>query len=121
LQCENTPFHKEGKNMKTVTPLKKMLPYLTIMAFAVFGIYIARLTFRPYEYLARGILGCTVLFLLYRLYTSPKNVEKPTGFIIEFPKDLNFIPFGFYWSIIIYWSSRLVIDMISWLINYLAK
>ena len=90
--------------------------FFTLMAVVIsLGAYIGYWTVDRYAVFARGVLGCTVLYFIYRQYKEA--TEEPTGLQVDLKKDLRFLPGLFLISIIGMWATIQVVQMVLYLIN----
>jgi hypothetical protein len=78
-------------------------------------IYIANIFYHTYERVVEGVLGFTILFLIFRIYIVPKQINLKRPEIITFLTSIKLVIFGVFWSIIGYWALREIIDMCKYL------
>ena len=105
--------------MKTIIPIKNFIPVIVIMIFIVVGICFAIMIYRAYEPVAEGIIGLTLLALVYRTYfLSPElKVREPTRLVFEYPTGFRYLGFGVFWAIVNFWALSQIIDMVCYLIK----
>ena len=104
------------KKLNEFTLRFKVQIFYTLMAVVLsLGAYIGYWTVDRYEVFARGILGCTVLYFIYRQYKE--GTEEPIGLLVDFTKDLRLLPGLFLISIIGMWATVQIVQMILYLIN----
>jgi len=83
----------------------------------MFGVYVAYITVDRYENIVHGVLGFTILYLLYLVFLSPRRIiNEPIEIDLEFPRDLKHLIFGFFLTIIIFWAGAQIIHLVWYLI-----
>ena len=93
----------------------------------IIGALIASLTVYRYPVIVRGVLGLTVIFLLYREYVvvnsiTIKNITKgSSGVKFEFPKDLKYIVVNFLAVIFMVWSCIQVLELIRYILRIFTR
>lgn len=90
----------------------KSVVQVLVIASAILGVYIASKTYH-YEVLVRGILGLVVIYHIYRTFWSSRSDEVP----FLFAKNIKYVFYTFFYSIVFYWSIQQVIEMILFLIR----
>jgi hypothetical protein len=92
--------------------------YTLGFAICALGIYIARFIQDKYKIFAEGFVGLAVFYLIYLTFLSRKNISsKPFELEdLEFPKDINYLFFGFFWAMIIYWAAGQILDLVRYFI-----
>jgi hypothetical protein len=97
----------------------KYTAYFALLTIIILsGFYIAYVIGHKYALIAQGVLGCSVFYLLQRLFfPKPKSVHEPITNLIEFPKNIKYLALGFVLSMIMYWAVENVIYMLFWLIK----
>jgi hypothetical protein len=98
---------------------KRGVFYTLGLAICALGIYIARLIQDKYKIVAGGFLGLAVLYLIYLAFLSPKNLSsKPLELEdLEFPRDINYLFFGFFWTMIMFWAAGQILDLARYLLS----
>ena len=87
--------------------------FLAINMVAGFGgLYIGYLTINKYELLQRGILGGTILVLLYLTFFRSKDLSLNLNRPIEFQKDIIYIPVTIFLSVLVYWVISDISNMV---------
>ncbi len=101
-----------------VNTFKKILFSLFFISIGFVGAIVGRLIMNRNEIIVDGILGLVVLFLLIKLFPSPKN---STGGIFnnlfDFPSNIKYTVYGFFLAIILYWSAKYVLALIALTLN----
>jgi hypothetical protein len=97
----------------------KIQIFFTLVATAcALGVYAAFVTVDQYEIVVDATLGFTVLYLLLlKFLTIQRASNEPTGIKLEFPKDLKYIFFGFFITMIALWASIQVLNLIWYLMD----
>lgn len=76
---------------KYISRFQKTLFFSLIVIIGIVGIYLGRITVHKYDIYVDAVLGLTLLYFLYQpLLSSNKEIEKPTGLALEFPRDFKF-------------------------------
>lgn len=103
--------------MKTQTFLIKFIVYSLMILVGIAGYKLASLTIQSYEVAVNGILGFVLIYLTYRVYLSSHRVEidGPTNLLFEFPKNLKYFIFGFFWSLVLNWALGNIFELIFFL------
>jgi len=103
--------------MKIKNLSAKILIFIISAAFAfILDIYFANWVYRSYEAVVKGILGITLLAMIYR-YILPKGLAKNPNQALFTITNLNIIFFSVFWVIVGYWAIRELIDMIFYFIK----
>ena len=105
--------------MKIPNQIKKIIQFIVIVAFVVVvDIYFANIVYRAYEPVVKGILGITIIVLVYRIYIAPKQTgENPVQLLFTYPIVIKYLIFGVFWALVYYWALRQIIDMVLYLIK----
>jgi hypothetical protein len=90
-----------------------------LISLPFLGVFIANRTYQ-YEIIVKGILGSTVIYLLFYYLKSSKS-DLTLKNMADDPKVLNHALFVFVAPIISYWASGGIFDMISLLIKSLTE
>ena len=74
------------------------------------GIYIANIVAGQFKSVPDGVLGLTVIYLLYLVFLSPRRIiwESNEG-DTKFPEDLKLLPYAFFFGMILFWSGDKVV------------
>ena len=84
---------------------KKQIFFSLVGLFSAAGACIGYVTVDRYEIIVRATLGFVVLYMINRQFLSPrKNVNESIGVQLEFPRDLKYLVYGFFLTIIMSWS-----------------
>jgi hypothetical protein len=101
---------------------KNQIFYSLAMVICALGAYIANLIEDQNRVLAHGIVGGTVLYLIYLVFLSPKRIindllETPP----EYPEDIKYLFFGFFITMVMFWAAGQIIDLVRYLLYGLAS
>ena len=100
----------------TIQTFKKALFSLFFMAIGFVGTIVGRLIMNRYEIIVNGILGLVVLFLLIKLFPSPKSSNGgPFNDLFDFPRNIKYSVYGFFLALILYWSAKHVLTFIAYI------
>jgi hypothetical protein len=69
------------------------------------------------EVIVNGILGVTIWVMLLIHIQRPiaEKEEKKPNLQVELPRDLKFVPMGFFVSMVVYWAGAYIIDLVRYL------
>lgn len=98
---------------------KKEIFYTIVFILSAFGIYIAWLIENHSKIVAGGILGLVVLYLMYSAFVLPRNAKGPPIELedLEFPRDIKYLFYGFFWAMIMFWAGSLILDLVGYLLS----
>ena len=101
--------------MKIRIQLSKILVYALMIVVGFAGVKLASIIIQRYTVEVNGILGLVLIYLIYRVYLSSRRLEidEPTEVLFEFPTNVRYFVFGFFWSLILSWALGHVFDMIQ--------
>lgn len=107
--------------MKTRIPFKRIIAYIIIITIGILVLKLAPAIIYRYEVIVNGVLGLAIIYLLYRIYLSSRRVEidEPIEVLLEFPKNIRFLIFGVFWSLVLYFALENIFVMILYLMNKL--
>ena len=89
-----------------------------IIAACAFGVYLANIVEDRHNTLVNGILSLSVLYLMYIAFLSPKRiVDAPNELRFESLKSLKYLIFGFFWTMILFWASGYILNLIVYLLS----
>lgn len=103
--------------MKTRILLIKFIVYSLAIIIGIAGFNISSMTIHRYEVIVNGILGLVLIYLIHRVYLSSRRVEidEPTNVLFEFPKNIKYFIFGFFWSLVLNWALGHIFELIFFL------
>ena len=107
-----------NKNNKiSILHSKKVFYSLAILICAL-GAFIENVIEDNCRIIANGILGFGVFYLIYLAFLSPKNTTNNLIELedIEFPKDIRYLFFGFFLTMIMFRAAGLILDLVRYLI-----
>lgn len=103
-----------------VSNYKNQLFFSLAAILSALGVYVGFVTVDRYKTIVNGILGATVLYLLYEKFLSPKRSSgEPTGIQVELPQDLKKLIYAFIGTIVGFWAAAQVVNLIFYVINIL--
>lgn len=90
--------------------------YTIAFVIGVLGFYIAKIIESQYKVIANGILGLLVPYLLYMAFVASRNEAKPIALNeLEFPRDIRYFLYSFFWPMLIYWAYYQILDLVRYL------
>jgi hypothetical protein len=102
--------------------MKNQIFFGLVAIVGILGAYVAFVTVDRYEIIVRAALGFTVLYLLWREYFLPKGVaNRPIDSRIELPVSLRFLVIDFMVSVIAFWASIQLLQLVWYLRDILPN
>jgi uncharacterized membrane protein YfcA len=99
----------------------KNLQNLLILLAVIFTAYLSFLIVKHYGFLVRGILGLSVIYLLYRMVFTSINNLSATANNIRNPKRLRDFILLFLLGVIVFIASQEIVEMFILVMGLLLK
>lgn len=111
-----------NKIREFIVRYKNLIFFSLLGASCTFGVYVGYITVDRYQVIVSGVLGLSTLYLLNLEFLSSKRISnKRSGIRIELPKDLIYLVYGFFLTIIMFWAMIQVIHVFGFMAEFIKS
>jgi hypothetical protein len=109
---------------KYVLQYRNQIFVLLVVIACLLGVYLANIVEDRLGLVANGILSLTVLYLMYLVFLSPQRIiitpSEISKIRFEFLVVIKYLVFGFFWTMIMFWASGHILNLMTHLLSGFA-